>query len=404
MLRICTCLIFMAGLSAADWPQWRGPERTGVATDSPALTASLPDTVPAAWSVDLPKAPRKPPYYGTPVGVGGKVYFHGTCIAADAPADAKKPPLEDFVICVSLADGSEVWQQRHPVGSGSKLGSPNVPVIADGVLYALANNSMLRAFDAATGAVQWETDLKLNKRGIAGTSSSILHDGTIIVQDDVGVAVGSDGAIKWKTEKLGVSHGSPAIWQRGGGPVALLQGKKAFLAVEIASGKTLWTATPVAGCVSLAVVGNTLVRLAEKSGEHIGGITVATLTDGGLTDERSVDFVCNGGGHNASTPAVRDGKIFCQGREEVLCINAADAAVVWRVKAKGDAKPSPILAGDVLLTGGKKPGLVMWNVADGSIVAKGKLPAKMAGCSSFALIDGRLVFQSVSKLVCLDLR
>ena len=65
-----------AAARAGDWPQWRGPERTGVARAGPALTESWPeDGPPRLWQSEaIPGGGDGG--YGSPVVAGGRVYLY----------------------------------------------------------------------------------------------------------------------------------------------------------------------------------------------------------------------------------------------------------------------------------------------------------------------------------------
>jgi outer membrane protein assembly factor BamB len=77
-LRLVLCAIFLAAAaaSAESWPQWRGPDRNGVAPESPALVTELPkDGVPKVWqSEKVPSGGGGG--YGSVVVSGGKVYLY----------------------------------------------------------------------------------------------------------------------------------------------------------------------------------------------------------------------------------------------------------------------------------------------------------------------------------------
>ena len=74
--------------AAADWPQWRGPDRSGISRETGLLQE---------WPADGPKLRWKRtdigPGYSTPVVVGGKVYLQTT------------KDKEEFAICLDEKTG-----------------------------------------------------------------------------------------------------------------------------------------------------------------------------------------------------------------------------------------------------------------------------------------------------------
>jgi outer membrane protein assembly factor BamB len=60
---------------AADWPQWRGPDRNGVAPDSPALLEKFPEDGPQVLWESEPIPASDDGGLGSPVAAGGKVFL-----------------------------------------------------------------------------------------------------------------------------------------------------------------------------------------------------------------------------------------------------------------------------------------------------------------------------------------
>ena len=81
-------------VGAADWPQWRGPQRDGVSRET-GLLSEWPDDGPAElWRVQLGAG-----YSGVSV-VGEKVY---TMYGSEA---------DEFVVCLDAKSGKTLWQTR----------------------------------------------------------------------------------------------------------------------------------------------------------------------------------------------------------------------------------------------------------------------------------------------------
>ncbi|MCA9155377.1 MAG: PQQ-binding-like beta-propeller repeat protein, partial [Planctomycetales bacterium] len=93
----CLCAAgFLAPLSAADWPQFRGPTGDGVSTAT---------NVPIEWDANSNvawKAPLPRPANGSPIVSGGRVF-----VTSAEDADGKQRSL----ICFDAADGKQLWKQ-----------------------------------------------------------------------------------------------------------------------------------------------------------------------------------------------------------------------------------------------------------------------------------------------------
>ena len=86
----------LCAVSAADWPQFRGPAGDGVAPDTK-LPTSL-DTGSVAWSANLPGRG-----ISSPVIVGNRVFV-------TASSGARQDRLH--VMCYNLVDGVLLWERQ----------------------------------------------------------------------------------------------------------------------------------------------------------------------------------------------------------------------------------------------------------------------------------------------------
>src|SRR5688572_1497577 len=98
LLGFCTTLI------AQDWPRFRGPNGTGMAS------AKLPEQFTSEnilWRAELPGSG-----HSSPVTWGDRVFL--TCTTANSgPAEQARRS----VVCVSGKDGSLLWQKEFATGS-----------------------------------------------------------------------------------------------------------------------------------------------------------------------------------------------------------------------------------------------------------------------------------------------
>jgi outer membrane protein assembly factor BamB len=105
---------------------------------------------------------------------------------------------------------------------------------------------------------------------------------------------------------------------------------------------------------------------------------------------------------NANTPVFAGGRLYATDKDRSYCLDATTKTVLWTGPKPGDAKPSAILADGKVLFGGRGKGaLTVVAAADGRPLYQTELG--MAGCTSFVLVDGRLLVNGGTHLRCYDL-
>jgi len=115
---------------AADWPQWRGPNRDGKANGFKA-----PQTWPASlnqkWKLSIG------PGLASPAVVGGRVYLFA------------RDQADEVLVCLNAETGQELW--TNPDCSVQF----NTPVLKNGRLYGIAQNGSIFCIDAKDGKTLW---------------------------------------------------------------------------------------------------------------------------------------------------------------------------------------------------------------------------------------------------------
>src|SRR5262245_2691448 len=132
-LRSLVVLLAVASLAtAADWPQWLGPNRDGAS----------PETV-TPWK-EAPKVLWRQPFgegYSSPVVVGGRVFLH---------ARVKDQEAEE-VVAFDAVTGKQLWRDAYPrmryvsaLGSGPRA----TPVVVVDRVYTYGITGILTCYQA----------------------------------------------------------------------------------------------------------------------------------------------------------------------------------------------------------------------------------------------------------------
>jgi outer membrane protein assembly factor BamB len=239
---VLACLLTALSGSAVradDWPQWRGPGRTGLSKETGLLKRWPKDGPKLLWEQkDVGDG------YSTPAVVGDRIYLM---------SDRKG---EEFVVALSSKDGAKVWdtavgkvgRNRGPQYPGTR----STPTVDGERVYALGSDGDLACLEKEKGKVVWSRNLAKEFGGAPGTwaySESVLIDGDNLICTPGGktatlVALKKkDGGTVWK---CAVPEGDEAGYASA---VAVDVGKsrqyvqflaKGLVGVDARTGEFLW--------------------------------------------------------------------------------------------------------------------------------------------------------------------
>ena len=138
---------------ADDWPQFRGPNCSGVSRSTRPLPVQFSATEHVRWSVQLGEG------VCSPTVVAGHVY--STAMVGDKPDDRR------FVVfCFDAATGERVWQRTMPIGpkplppiNEVNSHASATPAADAERVYVYAARFGLMALDAHSGETVWQLPL-----------------------------------------------------------------------------------------------------------------------------------------------------------------------------------------------------------------------------------------------------
>ncbi len=338
-----TCLLmslvtFVLPVLAADWPQWRGPQRDGVSTESGLLKE---------WPKDGPKllwqAKEIGSGYSTPAVLGERLYLL-----------SNEGMENEFVQALAVKDGQRIWQARlgnvgNPKQQPSFPAARSTPTVEGEVLFALGSDGDLACVETAGGKVRWRKNLRADfggKPGIWAYSESPLIDGDTLVctpggSDATLVAVNKKtGEVIWKSAAPGGEEAaySSAIPMEVGGVkqyVQMLQ--KGLIGVDAKTGKVLWRYEKTVSAFK-ANIPTPLARgnLVFSAGAGTGGGLVKLKADGGAVEAEQVYF-------SPKLPTAIGGAVlvgdhfYGTGNQGLLCVEFATGTLKWDDRALGAA-------------------------------------------------------------------
>jgi outer membrane protein assembly factor BamB len=226
--------------AAADWPQWRGPQRDGISQETGLLKTWPKDGPKVAWQSD-----KVGNGYSTPSVAGDRIYLIGN--------EGRK---KEFVEALNVQDGRLIWatvigevgQNMGPQYPGSR----GTPTVDGDLIYAIGSNGDLDCLDAATGKIVWHKSLRSDFAGMPGNwaySESPLVDGNALVCTPGGseatiVALNKQtGEVIWKSAVPGnerAAYSSVMSVDVAGTKEYVQFLQKGVVGVDAQTGKFLW--------------------------------------------------------------------------------------------------------------------------------------------------------------------
>lgn len=252
-----------AQVRGSDWPQFRGPNCSGLLANDVRLPTAIGPAAGVIWKTPLP------PGHSSPVVVGDRVYL--TAVRAiPGPKQDGKATDEKRLLTIALdrPTGRILWEVEAPVRALEKVHSIGshaqpTPAADDERVYSLFGSSGLFCYDRA-GKLVWHLPLGPFRNDFgAGSSPALVGDVLLLCQDHdqnsfLAALDKRTGKTIWKTDRSEFLRGfsTPVLWDVEGRKQVVVAGTLRVAGYDLDSGKELWTvrgiarticATPVVG-------------------------------------------------------------------------------------------------------------------------------------------------------------
>lgn len=376
-------LSFLAGkASAGNWPQWRGPDGSGISTEK---------NLPSEWSPTKNikwKTPIDGRAHSSPIVWGNRVFLTTAIEGAEVPgakAVQHKIDGKDFVhpdslganrkqtfkvICLDRDSGKILWQEtawegtpfddRHRKSSYAA----STPATDGKMVYAFFGAEGLYAYDFK-GKLAWKAQVgNMGNLGMGTGTSPILFNNVVIVQADeengeASFIVAFDkktGKEVWKTpRKVQISWSTPLLVRTGSRAELIASGTESIVSYDPATGKELWRHKGVeSNAIPSPVANNDMVYLVAGYPAKIA-LAIRLGQTGDLTGTPNVPWKYEKGTAYVPSPILYGDYLYLTTDRGILtCIDAKTGEVKYeggRIPVPATFTASPVaFDGKILMT------------------------------------------------------
>ena len=226
--------------AAEDWPQWRGPLRDGISTETGLLKAWPAGGPALAW---------------TARGIGSG--YSGVSVVGDAIYTQGDKGASNYVIALSRDTGKLLWEtplgRAGAPGWGNFAGPRSIPTVDGTLLFAVAQYGETACLDTVSGKVKWQKHFTEDFGGELpewGYSGMPLVDGEKVILTPGGKAGNlialnkNTGDLIWQSKELtdGIHYSSPIVEVIGGVRQFIQLTDASVAGVAADDGRLLWRA------------------------------------------------------------------------------------------------------------------------------------------------------------------
>lgn len=223
---------------AADWPQWRGPTRDGVWSETGVVERFETREMPVKWRVAIGSG------YNGPTVAGGRVFVMDR---------VTQPGQQERVHCFDAQTGDKLWSYAYECAYERveyKVGPRASVTISDGRAYSLGTMGNLHCFDAKSGKVIWSHDCRQEYQArvpVWGIAAAPLAEGGLVIvvagakDNDCLMAFDkATGQERWRALNDSASYSAPVIIEQAGKRVLVCVTGERVVGLDPQTGRLYW--------------------------------------------------------------------------------------------------------------------------------------------------------------------
>jgi len=389
-----------------SWPQFRGPQRDGIAVH---------EQLARNWNASGPKQ-----IWSVPVGDGyaGPVVANGCIYLMDYDTTNR----QDALRCLSLANGQEIWRYSYPINIKRNHGmSRTAPAVSGKYVIAIGPKCHVICCDASTGELLWSLDLVREfgatiPEWYAGQCPLVDGERVLLAPggpDALLIAVSIDtGEVIWQTPNPNgwkMTHSSIMPVEFAGQRLYLYCANKGVVGVSAHDGQQLWETTDwkiaIATVPSPCILDSGLIFL---SGGYNAGSMMLRLEqlEGSISVATKFKLPAGTFGATQHTPIYFNSHIYGTRADGKFICLSTDGKVLWTSGSGDNLGLGSYLLADGLIYALNDSGELRLIEASPNAyreLARAQvIPSGHESWGPMALAGNRLLVRDLTQLVCLD--
>lgn len=391
--------------NADDWPQFLGPDRNGVSTETGLIDV---------WTATGPEI-----LWRTPLGVS----MSGVSVSNGVAFTMFQDDASQYVVCLNAADGKERWRTpiapkyENAMGHGPRA----TPTVADGSVFAFTGEGILVALKVENGRQLWSVDVpmvlkgKPNEYGVS--CSPLVTGGLVIVHSGTETAAVAafeiaNGKCVWKAGTGNAGYSSPVLMSLNGEIQIVSLTATEVLGIEPGTGRELWSFPFPTNydCNTASPVRLDDRQLLISAGENHGTTILEVEMDKGQAVAQEVWSSLGKDSHLRAewqTPVIHDGYLYGLDNQggagpitNLVCIRLTDHKPMWQKNRFG--KSNLILADGKLFLTTMEGEVVIVEATPKEFRELARTTVMGTTRQAPALASGHLFVRDDKEVICID--
>lgn len=423
-------IAFQSNVAPANdigWPQFQGPNRTGISSEKGLLRK---------WPAKGPKE-----LWSLSVGEG----FGGASVIGNDVYILDRPDTGSEVLrCLDFKTGKEKWTHKYATKQVKlpHAGSRSTPTIDGDYIYTLGRLGNVVCVNRKTRKAVWSHDVlseyKLNETARWGYSSSPLVVGDIVIvpalNGEVGHLLGyhkRSGKLAWKVDDVGGAHYvSPQLYDIAGQKQVLTYGrlsseKGRYTSVDAKTGEVLWRWDGYFNKIMIPMPTNMGDgRLFVTGGYGCGTVMLRISRNGSKYDVKEL-YRIDAEGAQMHPAILHEGYLYVNWNTNenlrgdkkkqggLVCLDPDNGKILWNTGMDPNFERGNLIFADgmIIILDGELGELALVDPSPGGYneLARAKVFTNLRKRGNkiwapMALTDGKLIVRSQNTLKCLALK